>query len=337
MAIAPEASAAPKASTAPETSAAIDERKVEAAVGKVFGELGVSVTGPLIVLGDKLGLWAALAETGPVTPAGLAASTATVERYVREWLRGVAVAGYVDYSPADGTFTLPGEMALVLASDDSPASLIGVFPGFTALWADLDRVAGFFRTGGGMGWADHHPVLNDAQARFTRPMYRAALVDGWIAALDGVTARLRSGGQVADVGCGQGISTILMAEAFPASQFVGFDHGDVLIAAARKAAVAAASPTGPASRSPTPRHSRWPPEATTSSRSPTRCTTPATRWPPRRTPARRWPPTGRSWSLSRWPPIVSKTTSPTRTPASVTPSPPWSARRHRWPSPARPH
>ena len=170
----------------------IDEQKVEEAVGKVFGELGVAVTGPLILLGDRLGLWAAMAGAGPVTPDQLAARTGTVERYIREWLCGVAVAGYVGYDPADGTFRLSDEMALVIAGDDSPASLIGVFAGFPGLWSDLDTVEGFFRSGGGMGWGDHHPALNDAQARFTRPMYRAALVDGWIAALDGVTARLQT-------------------------------------------------------------------------------------------------------------------------------------------------
>jgi ubiquinone/menaquinone biosynthesis C-methylase UbiE len=214
----------------------IDGKHVEEAVGKVFGELGVAITGPLIVLGDRLGLWAAMAGAGPVSPGELAASTRTVERYVREWLRGVAVAGYVRYDPATGAFTLPDEMAMVIATDDSPASLIGVFPGFAALWSDLDTIERFFRTGGGMGWGDHHPALNDAQSRFTRPMYRAALVDGWLAALDGMTARLEEGGRVADIGCGQGTSTILMAERFPASTFTGFDHSDALIATARKAA-----------------------------------------------------------------------------------------------------
>jgi ubiquinone/menaquinone biosynthesis C-methylase UbiE len=219
----------------------IDDKQVEEAVGKVFGELGVAITGPLIVLGDRLGLWAAMAGAGPVTPFELAARTGTVERYVREWLRGVAVAGYVRYDPAAGAFTLPQEMAIVIATDDSPASLIGVFPGFAALWSDLDTIEGFFRTGGGMGWGDHHPALNDAQSRFTRPMYRAALVDGWLAALDGMTGRLEGGAHVADIGCGQGTSTILMAERFPASTFIGFDHSDALIATARKAAADSAA------------------------------------------------------------------------------------------------
>jgi len=179
---------------------AVDEQKVEEAAGKVFGELSVAITGPLIVLGDRLGLWAAMAGAGPVTPNDLAARTGTVERYAREWLRGVAVAGYVGCDPAGGTFTLPDEMALVIAGEDSPASLIGVFDGFIGLWNDLATIEGFFRAGGGMGWGDHHSALNDAQARFTRPMYRASLVDGWIAALDGVTGRLAAGARVADIG-----------------------------------------------------------------------------------------------------------------------------------------
>jgi SAM-dependent methyltransferase len=154
----------------------------------------------------------------------------TVQRYVREWLRGVAVAGYIGYDPATGAFTLSDEMAPVLATDDSPASMIGVFEGFVGMWNDLGTIEGFFRSGGGMSWGDHHPALNDAQARFTRPMYRAELVDGWIAALDGVTGRLQAGGQVADIGCGQGTSTITMAERFPASSFTAFDHSDAVIA-----------------------------------------------------------------------------------------------------------
>lgn len=214
----------------------MDEQKLEAAVGKVFGELGVAVSGPLVVLGDRLDLWRALAGAGPLTSHELAAKTGTVERYVREWLRGVAVSGFVDYDPVDESFTLSEEMAMVIATDDSPTSLIGVFPGLVALWNDLDHVEGFFRSGNGMTWGDHHPALNDAQSRFTRPMYRASLVDGWIAALVGVTDRLRAGGRVADIGCGQGVSTIVAADAFPSSTFVGFDQSDALIADARKAA-----------------------------------------------------------------------------------------------------
>ena len=207
---------------------AVDEQKVEEAAGKVFGELSVAITGPLIVLGDRLGLWAAMAGAGPVTPNELAARTGTVERYAREWLRGVAVAGYVGYDPAGGTFTLPDEMALVIAGEDSPASLIGVFDGFIGLWNDLATIEGFFRAGGGMGWGDHHSALNDAQARFTRPMYLASLVDGWIAALDGVTGRLAAGARVADIG----YDLVTFTDCL-------YDLGDPVAAAARARSVLA--------------------------------------------------------------------------------------------------
>ena len=228
---------------------------------------------------------------GPDDADELASKTRTAERYVREWLRGVAVAGYVGYDPATGAFTLADEMALVVATDDSPASLIGVFEGFVGMWSDLATIEGFFRTGGGMSWGDHHPALNDAQARFTRPMYRTALVDGWIAALDGVTGGC--GGKVADIGCGQGTSTIMMAERFPASSFTGFDHSDAVIAAARKAADAADLADRSASKSPTrPRSRRTPGRVTNWSALPTPCTTSATRWPLPRTPARPLRPAG---------------------------------------------
>jgi SAM-dependent methyltransferase len=214
----------------------LDPAKVEAAVGKTFGELGISVTGPLMVLGDRLGLWAALAGAGPVTPAGLAARTGLNERYLREWLRGVAVAGYLDYDPTTGTFLLPGEMAAVVATDDSPASLIGVFSGFVGLWADVDRIEELFRTGGGMAWGEHHPSFSAAQERFTRPLYEAGLATVWLPAADGVDAALRAGGRVLDVGCGYGVSTIVIAQAYPAASVTGIDADDASVAHARKSA-----------------------------------------------------------------------------------------------------
>lgn len=224
---------------------AIEERKVEEAVGKVFGELGVAVTGPLVVLGDRLGLWAAMAEAGPMTPNELASSTGTVERYVREWLRGVAVAGYACDDPAAGAFTLSDEMALVIAGEDSPASLIGVFEG---VHRAVER-PGHRR---GVLPDRRRDELGRPSPRAERrpgPLHPAdvpgaSLVDGWIAALDGVTGRLQSGGKVADIGCGQGTSTITMAERFPASSFTGFDHSGAVIAAAARRPTMPAWPTG---------------------------------------------------------------------------------------------
>jgi SAM-dependent methyltransferase len=214
----------------------LDPDKLDQAVGKVFGELGVGVTGPLIVLGDRLDLWRTLAGAGPLTPAEVARRTGLAERYLREWLRGVAVAGYLEYDPASGAFTLTDELAAVLATEDAATSLIGVFPGFVAFWSDLDRVERFFRTGDGMGWGDHHPALNEAQERFTRPMYLHGLVPAWIPAVDGIVSRLEAGATVADVGCGYGLSTRVLAEAWPASRFIGFDLHDGSIAQARKTA-----------------------------------------------------------------------------------------------------
>jgi SAM-dependent methyltransferase len=216
----------------------IDQARLEQAVGTVFADLGVAMSAPLVVLGDRLGLWAAMAGAGPIDPAELAARTGTSERYVREWLCAMAMARYVQHDPATGAFRLSDEMAQVLATDDAPTSLVGVFPGFLALWHDLDVVERLFRTGGGIGWGDHHAALGDAQERFTRPIYRAAF-GSWIEALDGVAQRLRDGARVADVGAGRGVSTIVLAQAYPASTFVGFDIDPASVAAARKAAAEA--------------------------------------------------------------------------------------------------
>ena len=216
----------------------IDEGKLEQAVGTVFGDLGVSASAPLVVLGDRLGLWAAMAGAGPLTPAELAGRTGTTERYVREWLCAMTMARYVDHDPAAGTFSLSEEMAQVLGTDDAPTSLVGVFGALTALWHDVDVVERLFRTGGGIGWGEHHPSLTDAQERFTRPMYRASFV-AWIEALDGVAEKLREGALVADIGTGRGVSTIVLAQAYPASTFVGFDIDAASVTAARKAAAEA--------------------------------------------------------------------------------------------------
>jgi SAM-dependent methyltransferase len=196
---------------------------VEAAVGKVFSELGVFLSAPMLILGDRLGLFRELAAGGPATPVELADRTGLVERYLREWLRAVTVGGYVTYDATTGRFTLPPEMAAVLADDASPTSLIGVIPSLRDLLNQVPQVEEFFRTGSGQGWADHGPGLAHAQARFTRPLYVNGLINAWLPAVDGLTAKLSRGARVADVGCGHGVSTSLAAQAWPMSTFVGID------------------------------------------------------------------------------------------------------------------
>jgi SAM-dependent methyltransferase len=217
----------------------LDPADVQAAAGKTFGELAVGITAPLIVLGDRLGLWAALAGAGPTTAADLAAATGTHERYVREWLRGVAVAGYLDYDPEADAFTLTDAFAAVLATDDSPVSMVGIFAGYPAFWSDLDKVEEFFRSGGGMEWGDHHPALAASQERFTRPMYLSGLASAWLPAADGVAAALAEGATVLDVGCGYGVASIIIAQTWPRASVTGIDLDDASVAQARKRAAEA--------------------------------------------------------------------------------------------------
>ena len=190
-------------------------------------------------LGDQLGLYAAMAGAGPLTPAQLAEATHTHERYVREWLGNQAAGGYVTYRPADGTFELPAEHAAVLADPDSSTYLVGVFEITAAMWAAADRLAQAFHDGAGVGWEEHDPRLYRGVERLFGPIYRTLLIDEWIPALDGVHERLGAGARVADVGCGHGVSTIAMAQAYPASSFVGFDYHAPSVAAASKAAAEA--------------------------------------------------------------------------------------------------
>ena len=212
----------------------MDPTKIEAAAGKVFGELGVFLSAPMLVLGDRLGLFQALLDAGPVTPDELAERTGLHERYLREWLRAVAVGGYVGYDPQTARFHLEPEMAAVLL-DDSPVSMIGVIPSLADLLNGLPAVEGFFRYGGGRSWGDNGHGLATAQARFSRPMYVHGLVNAWLPAVDGLVARLEAGARVMDVGCGHGVSTTLAAHAWPASSFVGTDIDPDAVAAASSA------------------------------------------------------------------------------------------------------
>jgi 2-polyprenyl-3-methyl-5-hydroxy-6-metoxy-1,4-benzoquinol methylase len=208
-------------------------------LGRFVSDLGATFHAANVVIGDKLGLYKALAAAGPCSSAELAERTATTERYVREWLRGQAAGGYVTYDPATDRYRLTEEQAFALAQDDSPAFMPGAFQLAASTVKDEAKIAEAFRTGGGVGWHEHHRDLFEGTERFFRPGYIANLVDAWLTALDGVTAKLEAGAWVADVGCGHGASTIILAQAYPNSIFVGFDYHEPSIEVARKAAAEA--------------------------------------------------------------------------------------------------
>jgi 2-polyprenyl-3-methyl-5-hydroxy-6-metoxy-1,4-benzoquinol methylase len=215
---------------------AIDETKLNDFIGKVVGDVGATMSAALVVLGDRLGLYRAMAAAGPVTAAELARRTETTERYVSEWLNGNAAAGYVQYDAATRKYLLPPEQAVALTDSESPAFVPGLFQVAAAVWASEARIADRFRTGEGLSWGEQHPCLFEGTERFFRSSYIGSLVSSWIPALDGVQAKLEGGARVADVGCGLGASTILMAKAFPRSRFWGFDSHAKSIETARKRA-----------------------------------------------------------------------------------------------------
>jgi SAM-dependent methyltransferase len=214
----------------------IDETKLEAFMGQFVHDLGAALSVATVMIGDKLGLYKAMADGNPVTPRELAERTGTDERYVREWLSSQAASGYATYDPATERFALPAEQALALAEDNSPAFIPGAFQLAAALIKDEPRIAEAFRSGDGVGWHEHDHDLFCGTERFFRPGYIANLVSSWIPALDGVHEKLESGARVADVGCGHGASTLILAEAYPRSEIVGFDYHPESIERARAAA-----------------------------------------------------------------------------------------------------
>ena len=205
----------------------VDDAKLNAFIGKILGDLGGAFSVPMVRMGDKLGLYKALNEQGPMTPGELAAKTKVAERYAREWLSHQAASGYLEYDPATGKFTLPPEQAMVFADVDSPVYLQGAFDLAVAMVENQPKVEAAFHSGKGVGWGDQAQCLFCTVGRFFRPGYHNNLVASWLPALDGVAAKLERGAKVADVGCGHGFSTIIMAKAFPKSTFVGYDfHPD---------------------------------------------------------------------------------------------------------------
>jgi len=213
-----------------------DMQKLDELVGRLVGDVGASVTGALTVLGDKLGLYRAMADGRPVTSEELAARTGLKERYVREWLSAQAAANYVGYDDETDRFSLSPEQAMVFAEEDSPAFFAGAFEVVQSMWVDEPKVTEAFRNGTGLGWHEHSNCLFRGTERFFRTGYNAHLVNEWIPAIDGLREKLERGALVADVGCGHGVSTMLMAKAFPKSKFYGFDYHGASIERAREAA-----------------------------------------------------------------------------------------------------
>jgi 2-polyprenyl-3-methyl-5-hydroxy-6-metoxy-1,4-benzoquinol methylase len=214
----------------------IDEKKLNDLLGKVVADVGAAMSAALVVIGDKLGLYKAMAKAGPVTPADLARMTGTTERYIREWLNAQAASGYVAYDAAAGRFALTTEQAFAFADDTSPASVPGLYHVTAAMWHGEERMTENFRSGRGVEWGAQHPCLFEGTERFFRAGYIGNLVTSWLPALDGVTSKLERGAKVADVGCGLGASTILMAKAYPKSRFVGFDSHEKSVTVARERA-----------------------------------------------------------------------------------------------------
>lgn len=209
---------------------------IEQNVHRLLGAMTGAATTAMVAVGDQLGLYRALAGGGPATPDELAARTGTAVRYLREWLSQQAAAGFLAYRAGDGRYVLPAEAAAVLADEASPAFLAGGATITRGWFAGIDRLAGAFRTGAGIGWHEQDPAVFDGTERFFRPGYTAHLTTEWVPALPGVAGRLAAGGRVADVGCGHGVAAILLARAYPQASVCGYDFHDRSIAVARRRA-----------------------------------------------------------------------------------------------------
>jgi len=217
---------------------AVDETKLNEMIGKVITDIGATFHAPLVLIGEKLGLFKQLA-SGKMNAEELAAGTKTAKRYVQEWLPAMASGGYVMYDVETEKYYMTEEQKIVLADEESPAYMPGAFQAATAAIRSEPKITEAFRTGEGVGWHEHDAELFHGTERFYKPLYKTNLVQNWIPALEGVQQKLEAGALVADVGCGYGLSTILMAQAFPKSCFVGFDYHEPSIKVARERALAA--------------------------------------------------------------------------------------------------
>jgi SAM-dependent methyltransferase len=201
----------------------IDETKLNALLGKMVTEMGAAAMGTLVVLGDKLNLYKTLAEKGPLSSEELADATGTSERYVREWLSAQAASGYIEYDNVINKFYMLPEQAAVFADEESPVLMTGGYYSITSMYHDEPKIREAFKTGNGVSWEDHNNCLFCGVEKFYGPSYRGNLLSSWIPALDGVEEKLIKGARVADIGCGHGVATLILAEAFPNSEFIGYD------------------------------------------------------------------------------------------------------------------
>jgi SAM-dependent methyltransferase len=216
----------------------VDEHKLHEFIGQMLGDLGGAFSIPLVRIGDTFGLYKALHANGAMTSQELSEKTGLAERYLREWLSAQAASNYLSYNPDDGKFTLPPEQAMVFAMEDSPVYMMGAFDACVANIQNQAAIEGAFESGDGVGWGDQPNCLFCAVAKFFRPGYQNHIVQEWLPALDGVIEKLERGARVADVGCGHGVSTAIMAQAFPNSEFVGIDFHEGSIQSAREHAKA---------------------------------------------------------------------------------------------------